>query len=412
MLRLALARDATRTGRARPPALLTNRSRAVRLGELHRRTPCRTESARGNDRARIHELKAGSRTAQPLRELTRERSAARDLRVVARAPCSSGTTSTSTGRWRRSSASSSSPGVNPTAAFIFALLAFAAGFAVRPVRRDLLRPARRPRRAEVHLPRHDPDHGAVDVHRRHAAHLRDDRHRGAGDPHPAAAAPGARARRRVRRRGDVRGRARAARQARRVHVVDPDDGDARALPLAARDPGLPHLRWAPSAFEAWGWRIPFLVSLVLLGVSVWIRLKLNESPLFQQMKAEGKGSTAPLTESFGELGRTCSIVLLALFGLTAGQAVVWYAGQFYTLFFLTQTLKVDAADGEPADRRARCCSARPFFLVFGVAVRPHRPQADHHGRAAARGAHLLPDLPRDHALREPGAGGGAERPRR
>src|SRR6476620_5657089 len=88
-------------------------------------------------------------------------------------------------------------------------------------------------------------------------------------------------------------------------------------------------------FEAWGWRIPFLVSLVLLGVSVWIRLKLNESPLFQAMKAEGKSSTAPLTESFAQWGNL-KIVLLALFGLTAGQEVVWYAGQFYSLFFLTQ----------------------------------------------------------------------------
>src|SRR3954468_24594625 len=78
-------------------------------------------------------------------------------------------------------------------------------------------------------------------------------------------------------------------------------------------------------FEDWGWRIPFLVSLVLLAVSVWIRLKLNESPLFQAMKAEGKTSKAPLTESFGEWGNL-KIVLLALFGLTAGQAVVWYTG--------------------------------------------------------------------------------------
>src|SRR5512147_2047739 len=82
-------------------------------------------------------------------------------------------------------------------------------------------------------------------------------------------------------------------------------------------------------FEAWGWRIPFLVSLVLLAVSVWIRLKLNESPLFQSMKAEGKSSKAPLTESFAEWDNL-KFVLLALFGLTAGQAVVWYTGQFYT----------------------------------------------------------------------------------
>ncbi len=116
-------------------------------------------------------------------------------------------------------------------------------------------------------------------------------------------------------------------------------------------------------FEAWGWRIPFLVSLVLLGISVWIRLKLNESPLFQQMKAEGKGSKAPLTESFARWGNL-KIVLLALFGLTAGQAVVWYTGQFYALFFLTQTLKVDAQTANLLIAGSLLIGT-PFFLVFG-----------------------------------------------
>ncbi|HEU4720085.1 MAG TPA: MFS transporter [Gemmatimonadaceae bacterium] len=117
------------------------------------------------------------------------------------------------------------------------------------------------------------------------------------------------------------------------------------------------------AFEAWGWRIPFLVSLVLLGVSVWIRVKLNESPLFQAMKSEGKTSKAPLTESFAEWGNL-KIVLLALFGLTAGQAVVWYTGQFYTLFFLTQILKVDAQTANLLIATSLLL-ATPFFLVFG-----------------------------------------------
>jgi len=85
------------------------------------------------------------------------------------------------------------------------------------------------------------------------------------------------------------------------------------------------------AFAAWGWRIPFLVSIFLLAISVWIRLKLNESPAFQRMKAEGKESKAPLTESFGRWSNL-KVVLLALLGLTAGQAVVWYTGQFYSLF--------------------------------------------------------------------------------
>jgi MFS family permease len=97
---------------------------------------------------------------------------------------------------------------------------------------------------------------------------------------------------------------------------------------------------APATFAAWGWRIPFLVSFVLLAVSVYIRLKLEESPVFAEMKAHGKGSKAPLTDSFARWGNL-RFVLIALFGATAGQGVVWYAGQFYALYFLTATLKVD-----------------------------------------------------------------------
>jgi MFS family permease len=93
-------------------------------------------------------------------------------------------------------------------------------------------------------------------------------------------------------------------------------------------------------FAAWGWRIPFLVSIVLLGVSVWIRLQMQESPAFQKMKEEGSMSKAPLTEAFGQW-RNARIALLALLGLVAGQAVVWYTGQFYALFFLQNILKVD-----------------------------------------------------------------------
>ncbi len=118
----------------------------------------------------------------------------------------------------------------------------------------------------------------------------------------------------------------------------------------------------PEAFEAWGWRIPFLLSFVLLGISVWIRLQLNESPLFQQMKDEGKTSKAPLTESF--LTRNSRIVLLALFGATAGQAVVWYAGQFYALFFLTQTLKVDPTTANLLIAGGLVIGT-PFFIGFG-----------------------------------------------
>jgi MFS family permease len=119
-----------------------------------------------------------------------------------------------------------------------------------------------------------------------------------------------------------------------------------------------------AAFADWGWRIPFLVSILLLGVSVWIRMTLSESPAFQKMKAEGKTSKAPLAESFGQW-KNLKIVLLALFGLTAGQAVVWYTGQFYSLFFLTQQLKVDAITANLMIA-ASLLIATPFFVVFGT----------------------------------------------
>ncbi|MFT0892451.1 MFS transporter [Pseudochelatococcus sp. G4_1912] len=117
------------------------------------------------------------------------------------------------------------------------------------------------------------------------------------------------------------------------------------------------------AFAAWGWRIPFLVSIILLAISVWIRTQLEESPSFKKMKAEGTGSKAPLKEAFGTW-KNAKIGLYALFGSTAGQAVVWYTGQFYALFFLTQTLKVDSATANIQIAIA-LLFATPFFVVFG-----------------------------------------------
>jgi predicted MFS family arabinose efflux permease len=117
-------------------------------------------------------------------------------------------------------------------------------------------------------------------------------------------------------------------------------------------------------FDAWGWRIPFLLSVVLLAISVWIRLQLQESPLFRAMREEGRLSKAPLTESFARWGNA-RLVLLALFGLTAGQAVVWYTGQFYTLFFLTQTLKVDPQTANILLVIALVLGA-PLFVVVGA----------------------------------------------
>ena len=117
------------------------------------------------------------------------------------------------------------------------------------------------------------------------------------------------------------------------------------------------------AFADWGWRVPFLVSILLLGVSVYIRLSMNESPAFTKMKAEGKTSKAPLSEAFGQW-KNLKIVILALVGLTAGQAVVWYTGQFYALFFLTQSLKVDGPTANIMIAAALVIGT-PFFIVFG-----------------------------------------------
>ncbi len=119
----------------------------------------------------------------------------------------------------------------------------------------------------------------------------------------------------------------------------------------------------PEQFAEWGWRIPFLVSLLLLIFSIYIRLRLDESPVFQRMKAEGKGSKAPITDSFLRYPNN-KYVLLALLGATAGQGVVWYTGQFYALYFLTITLRVD---GQTAYTLLgfSLLLATPFFIIFG-----------------------------------------------
>jgi hypothetical protein len=117
-------------------------------------------------------------------------------------------------------------------------------------------------------------------------------------------------------------------------------------------------------FAAWGWRIPFLVSVVLLAISVWIRLRLNESPVFQKMKDEGKGSKAPLTEAFANWSNA-KIVILALIGGTMGQGVVWYTGQFYALFFLQSILKVDGYTANLLIAWSLLFGTG-FFIVFGA----------------------------------------------
>ena len=118
------------------------------------------------------------------------------------------------------------------------------------------------------------------------------------------------------------------------------------------------------AFADWGWRVPFLVSVIMLIISVYIRLSMNESPAFVKMKSEGKTSKSPLSESFGQW-KNLKIVILALFGLVMGQAVVWYSGQFYALFFLTQALKVDGATANIMVAISLIIGT-PFFVIFGT----------------------------------------------
>ncbi|MCM2294377.1 MFS transporter [Allorhizobium sp. BGMRC 0089] len=117
------------------------------------------------------------------------------------------------------------------------------------------------------------------------------------------------------------------------------------------------------AFAAWGWRIPFVLSAVLLGISVWIRMQMNESPAFKKMKEEGKHSKAPISEAFGQW-KNAKIAILALFGAVAGQAVVWYAGQFYALFFLQNVLKVESMAANIMVAIALAIGSL-FFVVFG-----------------------------------------------
>jgi MFS family permease len=119
-----------------------------------------------------------------------------------------------------------------------------------------------------------------------------------------------------------------------------------------------------AAFGDWGWRIPFLLSAILLAVSLWIRLKLNESPLFQKMVEEGKTSKRPLAEAFGQWSNL-KIAILALLGATMGEAVIWYGGQFYALFFLTQTLKVPAVTASILIATGLAIGT-PFFILFGA----------------------------------------------
>jgi MFS family permease len=118
------------------------------------------------------------------------------------------------------------------------------------------------------------------------------------------------------------------------------------------------------AFQSWGWRVPFLLSIVLVGMSLYIRLRMSESPLFASLKSQGKTSTAPLRESFGNW-KNLRIVLLVLFGATAGQGIVWYTGQFYALSFLQSVMKIDIVKSSIIVAVALLLGI-PFFTVFGA----------------------------------------------
>ena len=153
-------------------------------------------------------------------------------------------------------------------------------------------------------------------------------------------------------------------------------------------------------FEVWGWRIPFLFSIVLLGISTWIRLSLHESPAFVKMKEEGKLCKSPLRDSFGKW-ENLKVVLIALFSINAGQAVTFYAAQFYVLFFLTQFLKMDPAAGQQSADRQRD-HRRTVLHLFWLAVGQGRAQTSADDRPVAGHRAVLPDLQDPGPLRQPG----------
>jgi len=174
----------------------------------------------------------------------------------------------------------------------------------------------------------------------------------------------------------------------------------------ALPPSTPTARPAMmKAFNAWGWRIPFLGSILLLVISLYIRLQMSESPAFKKMKEEGAASKAPLREAFGNWNNG-KIALIALFGLTAGQAVVWYSGQFYALFFMQSVIKVDSFTANVFVAWSLILGTYGF-IFFGRLSDTHRPQADHPRRLPDRGDHLLPGVQLPCQDRQPDAACGA-----
>ena len=174
-------------------------------------------------------------------------------------------------------------------------------------------------------------------------------HRADPDSHAARAGAG----RRIRRRGGLCSRTCARQQARLLHQLHPDHGHAGTVHLAGGDCGHPAEHERRAAFQDWGWRLPFLLSIVLVVISLYIRLKMKESPIYSQIKAAGMTSTKPLTDAFTKWANL-KLVLISLFGATAGQGVVWYTGQFYALFYLQNGAQAERQDGQ--HRRGDCAA--------------------------------------------------------
>ena len=255
-------------------------------------------------------------------------------------------------------------GLEPSAGYIATLLVFAAGFFVRPfgalVFGRLGDMIGRKYTFLVTILIMGLSTAVIGVH----SHLCADRAGGCRHPDPAARAAGPGARRRIRRCGHLRGRARAARP-RGEYTSWIQTTATLGLFLSLLVILGIKAAVTPDEFAApWGWwRAPFIASIVLLAISVWIRLSMNESPAFKKMKEEGRTSKAPLTESFTKWGNL-KIVLLALFGLVAGQGVVWYSGQFYAMIFLTNSLKIDPTTAQWMIATALVLGT-PFFVIFG-----------------------------------------------
>lgn len=153
-------------------------------------------------------------------------------------------------------------------------------------------------------------------------------------------------------------------------------------------------------FETWGWRLPFLLSIVLLAISTWIRMSMHESPAFVKMKAQGKVSKSPIRESFTSWSNL-KVVLTALFSINAGQAVTFYTAQFYVLFFMTQMLKMDSAQANTLLIISVVIGAPFFVFFFWLVVRPYRPQADPDARPVAGHGTVLPTVQGAEPLRQP-----------